>query len=447
MNRFVALWLAEPGLVPKLPRMKQILFALIAVCGVCGASAQSLVTENEEQYARSQAARADAIAAFRAGDLETAYSGMIRALEDRPSNTALLGNAIFLAAETNRLDEAIALNARHLALGVAPAGAIQAKLKEKLPADRWIAVEEKITALSKPVGAATKAGEIPTNYRLVEGVASDGEGGFFLSTVVSGAILFLDTDGKLAPILDGRPLGANSFFGLAYDKAENSLYATYGRVDQTPGHSTGEGKTGVLRIDVASKTVTGNWFLEGGTDGQQIAGIAISPAGRIFVSEAQSGNIYEVKSDSLKALETEKTFRSPQGMAFMGGFLWLVDYGRGLWKIDIAANQARLLPVPENVSLVGIDGLLNHNDRLIAIQNGVTPHRVIEINLDAKLDSVSGIKILVQNLDGFDEPTLGSSTAGGIVFVASSQWPKFAPGGEMRDGQTYNPTSIMLIKD
>lgn len=427
--------------------MKQIIFALITFCAAISATAQSLVTESDEQYARSQAARTDAITAFRAGDMETAYNGMIRALEDRPSNTALLGNAIFLAAETGRLNEAVTLNNRHLALDVAPVDAIQAKLKEKLPADRWAVIEKRITALSKPVGIAATVGEIPTEYKLVEGVASDGKNGFFLSTVVSGSILFKDVDGGLSLVLDGRPLGANSFFGLAYNKAENSLYATYGRVDQTPGHKAGEGKTGLLRINISSGEVTGNWFLPGGTDGQQIADIAISPEGRVFVSEAQSGKIYEVGANALKALETNKTFRSPQGMTFLDGSLWMVDYGRGLWKINTDSSEARLVPVPENVSLIGIDGLLTHRGKLVAIQNGVVPHRIIEINLDPGMETVSGIKVLAQNLDGFDEPTLGTSTAKGIVFVGSSQWPKFGPEGAIREGQTYNPTSIMLIKD
>ena len=427
--------------------MKQIILALLIHGAAQSAAAQPLITESEEQYARSQSARTEAITAFRSGDLDTAFTGMMRALEDRPSNTALLGNAMFLAAETGRLDDAVALNKRHLALGVAPAGAIQAKLKEKLPESDWTAIEQEIAALSTPVGNAATVAEIPTEYRLVEGVASDGKSGFFLSTVVSGSLLHMDASGELNLLLDGRPLEANSFFGIAYNRGEDSLYATYGRVDQTPGHETGAGKTGLLRVNVSTKEVTGNWSLPGGTDGKQIADIAISSTDQVFVSEAQSGNIYEVSNDTLKAVETNKTFRSPQGMAFLGGSLWMVDYGRGLWKINVETGETRLLPVPVDVSLIGIDGLLAHKGRLVAIQNGVTPHRIIEINLDEQRESVTAISVLAQSLKGFDEPTLGTSAESGIVFVASSQWPKFGPGGELRDGQTYNSTNIMLLRD
>ncbi len=425
--------------------MKKVLPALFALSISFGAVAQPLISETEEQYARSQVARTEAIAAFRSGDLETAYLGMMQALEDRPNNAALLGNAIFLAAETGKLEEAASLSKRYLAMGIAPGAGIQAKLKEKLPAGVWVGLEQNLQALLKPLGTASIVMEIPAEHRLVEGIAADQQGGYFLSTVVSGSLVHVTKGGEVDALLSSEPNAPRSFFGLAYSAKEQSLYATYGRVDQTPGHVAGEGKTGVLRISATTKEITGDWQLSGGTGSQQIADIAISPAGKIFVSEAQSGGVYEIEGDKLSPLETGKTFRSPQGMAFIGETLWMADYGRGLWKIAPDTNTATLMPVADDISLVGIDGLLAHKDTLFAIQNGVAPHRILRINVAD--NSVRDVEVLARNIVGFDEPTLGTSTHDGILIVASSQWPKFAPGGEMREGQSYDPTKIMLIRD
>lgn len=447
-KRFVATGLAYRVDPPKLRLMKQILCAVLSLGIATTATAQPFVTETEEQYARSQAARGEAIQAFRAGDLEKALAGMMRALEDRPTNTALLGNAIFLAAESGAIDETVALAQRYMALNVAPPAAIRAKMQEKLPPEKWDVLNQEMDVLTAASGAADMMFQVPQAHRLVEGIATDGEGGYFLSTVVSGTILKISQTGEVSVLAEGKDYQAHSFFGLAFDAASNSLYATYGRVDQTPDIPAGGGKTGVLKIDGTTGAVIGNWSLDGGTDGQQVADIAIDNTGKVIVSEAQSGVLYEVADDGLKSIETNASFRSPQGLAFLkDGTLMMADYGRGLWAISTNNGNARLLATPNTVSPIGIDGLLAHEGKLIAVQNGVSPHRIIEIGTDLQAGRVTGVKVLAQNLEGFDEPTLGTSTPDGVMFVASSQWPKFGEGGVVRDGQTYNPTNIMLIRD
>lgn len=428
--------------------MKQILCAVLSLGLAATATAQSFVTETEEQYARSQATRGEAIQAFRTGDLDEALAGMMQALKDRPTNTALLGNAIFLAAESGATDRTVALAQRYLKLNVAPPAAIRAKMQEKLPPETWTELEQEMDVLMAASGSADTMFQVPQAHRLVEGIAVDGAGGYFLSTVVSGTILKVDQAGEASVFAEGKSHEAHSFFGLAFDAANNSLYATYGRVEQTPDIPAGGGKTGVLKIDGTTGSVTGNWSLDGGTEGQQIADIAIDNTGRVVASEAQSGVLYELVDGGLRRIDTSATFRSSQGLAFLtDGTLIMADYGRGLWTINIDSGSAKLLATPNTVSLIGIDGLLAHKGKLIAVQNGVSPHRIIEIATDLQAGRVTGIEVLAQNLEGFDEPTLGTSTPEGVMFVAASQWPKFGENGVVREGQTYNPTNIMLIRD
>jgi len=411
-------------------------------------SGQAAVSETEAQYSRSQAVRGEAIAAFRAGELATALDLMKRALVDRPTNTALLSNALFLAVETGSIEDAADFANRFVALGLVPGAGVQAKMQEKLPAETWQQFSEKFGALIQPKGAAENLLSIPTNHKLVEGVATDGRGTYFLSTVVSNTILIVSPTGEISVLVNGKDHATGSFFGIAYSPQEHALYVTHGRVDQTIGMPEGEGQTGVMRIDPLSGEVTGDWPLPGGTENQQIADITVGPDGTVYASQAQSGGIYRINGEKLDKLDTGKQFRSPQGMAFLeNGTLLMADYGRGLWRINTTTSEANLVSVPPTISLIGIDGLLAHKGRLIAIQNGIAPQRVIEIELDDDRETVTGIKVLAQGLTDFDEPTLGASTPDGLVFVASSQWPKYAPGGLVVKDQTLKPTSILLLPD
>lgn len=417
----------------------------LPVSSLSPASARSIISETEEQYARSQAARSEAIAAFRAGDLTVALEGMKRALKDRPTNTALLSNALFLAAETDQTEDAVAFANQFLVLGLVPGAGIQAKMQEKFPEDVWQSFDKKFQDINQPIGSVDTLISVPTDHRLVEGIATDSNGAFFFSTVVSGTILTSGPDRNLSILVDGSDHATGSFFGIAYSAQESALYATYGRVDQTPNMPAGEGKTGVMRIDPKTGDITGDWMLPGGTESQQIADIAISHDGAVYVSEAQGGSVYKIAGNALEKLNTNKQFRSPQGLAFLGNSLMMADYGRGIWRINTATHEAKLLAVPSTISLIGIDGLLAHKGKLVAIQNGASPHRVIEIDLDSTHESIAGVTVLAQNLASFDEPTLGTSTANGIIIVAASQWPKYASGGVVREDQTVEPTSILML--
>ena len=73
----------------------------------------------------------------------------------------------------------------------------------------------------------------------------------------------------------------------------------------------------------------------------------------------------------------------------------------------------------------GIDGLYRHGNELIAIQNGIRPHRVVAFTLSADGRSVVSSRTLVSNLVEFDEPTLGVVHKDDFYFVANSHWNRF----------------------
>ena len=81
--------------------------------------------------------------------------------------------------------------------------------------------------------------------------------------------------------------------------------------------------------------------------------------------------------------------------------------------------------MPERTSAYGIDGLYRYGDELIAIQNGIRPHRVVAFTLSDDGGAVTASRVLAANLADFDEPTLGVVSGGDFYFVANSHWNRF----------------------
>lgn len=426
--------------------MRYIIIILLIAFGTVPSGAQTIIQETDAAFQHSQELRSDAIKAFRANDLNKAKALMMQALEHRPNSIAILGNAIFISAETGDATTAFELTKKLVTMGVNPAAAVQEKLKTILGPDEWHTLEETIKANAKPLGQAHTLTTIPANHRLVEGIAADNDGTFYFSTVVSGSLLKADTNGNTEVLYDGQSAGLGSFFGIAFNQITNTIFATFATINQTPKHDRNTSDTGVIEVDPITGKLLNKWVLPQGSDGHQIADIAISERGTVFVADAAGNALYKIKDSVLDSIPTTATFMNVQGIVARGeADLLVADYGRGLWRVNTNTGTAILYGVPNNVTVTGIDGLFVHNNRIIAIQNGTSPHRVLEVHLNDQQNIIISTTTLAQNLPIFDEPTLGTSTGDGFIFVASSQWPKFGEGGALREGTTLNPTTILKI--
>lgn len=140
-------------------------------------------------------------------------------------------------------------------------------------------------------------------------------------------------------------------------------------------------------------------------------------------------------------------FAAPQGIALTRDpkSLFVADYSRGLAHIDRATHEVTWLNPPSDATLVGIDGLTMVGDDLIAIQNGVRPHRVIRLGVDVLAKTVRKATILQMNHAHFDEPTLGVVVGKEFFYVANSQWGHFNKG-QLDSLDKLNAPVILKLK-
>lgn len=432
--------------LPSIKAMKQIFgFMLMLASTVYSVAASEPVFETNAQFEASQNARGEGLAAFRAGDHKAALAKMEQALLLRPGNTLILGYIAYLAAETGNLARAAEAATLFASAGQSPGRGIQGKLAEKLSAEVWAGIKEMFDANVAPKGRAAVHTSVAADVKLIEGIAVAPDGRTFVSSVVSGGIYSVSGE-SYSLLVSAKAHAMGSFFGITYNASHNSIFATYARVEQTPGHIAGEGTTGVAEFDAGTGALINNWVLEGSTNDHQIADILITHDHKIYVSDATGKAVYAIDSDKLMKLFDLPQSMSPQGIAELGGVLYMADWGRGIWRLDRNTNTATLLGRDRKTNLIGIDGLAARDGKLIAIQNGSNPHKVVAITLSTDGLSVAKLEVLAQSLSGFDEPTLGVSTPSGYYFVSGSQWPKFGKGGAVNEGAALNPTTVLKLQ-
>jgi hypothetical protein len=99
---------------------------------------------------------------------------------------------------------------------------------------------------------------------------------------------------------------------------------------------------------------------------------------------------------------------------------------------------------PGSTSL-GCDGIVWDRGAIIAVQNGVSPARVVRFVLDPSGTQFTRIDVLDQNFDVADEPTIGTIAGREFVYVANSQWDKHDAKGNSLAGKTLTPPKLLSV--
>ncbi len=276
----------------------------------------------------------------------------------------------------------------------------------------------------------TRAFVISEKGLVPEGVAYDPKTkSFFVSSIRHRKILRIGPDGKVTEFVSSARDGLRSAAGIRVDPARRTLWVASEAIpsmdgyvkDQPPSAAVFEYDvdTGKLRKEHVPPAAAG--------DPPGFDDLTVASAGRVYVNDGLHPRIWTIPpGGELSVFVENDALGGTQGLALSadGKILYASDY-RGLFAIDVATRRVRRLSVPPDLALNGIDGLVIHGSSLVAIQNGVRPHRVIQVDLAPDGVTVSGVRILVMNHDDLDEPTLGVVVGDTLYFTADSQGQKF----------------------
>jgi sugar lactone lactonase YvrE len=293
-------------------------------------------------------------------------------------------------------------------------------------------VVTRMAALRKEqvTSGAARAFTIPEKGFVAEGVAYDPvTKAFFVSSVRRRKIVRIDPRGRITDFVAAGRDGLRSALGMRVDPKRRTLWVASEAIPSMDGYRKGQPRAAaVFEYDVDSGRLRKEHLPSPGEgDAPGFDDLALAPDGSLFVNDGFNPRIWRLApGGELQVFLASDAFGGTQGMAVSedGKTLYFSDY-RGLFAVNVATRKVTPLGVPPDLALNGIDGLALSGGSLIAIQNGILPHRVIRLDLAPDGLTISRARILEMNHPDFDEPTLGVVEGGALYFSADSQGQKF----------------------
>ncbi|WP_338245127.1 SMP-30/gluconolactonase/LRE family protein [Aurantiacibacter hainanensis] len=288
-----------------------------------------------------------------------------------------------------------------------------------------------------PVAASHVAATIPAEALLPEGVAVLGDDRFAVTTVVSREVWMSDDAGWEASTF---PDAAN-LSGIAADTS--GMIIASGDLGMVA-----EGEevfAGLIALENDSRPVR-----IAAPEGVQLSDMAFFRDQTVYASDPLGGGVYrsDGMGEGLEALVPLGTLRSPQGIAPSedGSRLYVSDYRYGLAMIDTATGAVSRLAADIPVLLDGIDGLWLHVGELVAIQNGLSPMRIIALRLSADGTRITAMRVLERANPDWTEPLGGDIHEGALFYIGNGSWDLFEEGGKPKDGAELRATHIRRLE-
>lgn len=420
--------------------------AILAVAALLMASGLVAQAADSAQAARDHLRAANA--ALRSGDTTAVLEAAQRAVRAWPTQVAYRLTLARFAARAGRitlalqeLDTVIALGAGwgdedplHAALGGVPG---------------YPALHGRMLAAVAPLPRSRVLATLPDTMLHPEGITWDGaRRRFLVSSIRRREVVAVDLQGRMSVFIPPAQDGLDAVIGLAVDSAAGLLWLATRALPNEEGYAAAAaGRSALLAYDLASGALRRR--VDGA--GAGLGDLTLGPDGTVYLSDDVGRAIHRLRPGA-KALEAivrgDPLLRSPQGLALTpaGDRLYVADWSHGLLVVDLATSRVRSVPLAGVGTLLGLDGLVFAGPaRLVAVQNGLAPPRVVALTLDRAGDRVAQLEVLDRHLPLATEPTVGVVTGGALVYVANSPWANYDDAGTPLAGAAWAAPLLLRL--
>jgi len=299
-------------------------------------------------------------------------------------------------------------------------------------------IAKRLSANGEPISNATVAFRLSDPELLAEDVVWDApRKRFLISSVHQGKIIAVTEAGAAT---DFVPAGASwSIYGLAIDAKHNRLWATTAAGPEFTGFALADsGRSALLAYDLKSGKPLARYELTRDGKRHVLGDLAVGPDGTVYVTDSTGGGLYRLvwsKTAVLDTLVAPRTLGSPQMPAVTadGRGLFVADYPQGIYVVDLAERgTGRWIVKPHSLAATGLDGLYLYENRLIGIQNGTNPHRVVEMQLAPDSAQIVDWHVLEQATPELGEPNHGVVVGRDFYFIGNSGWDRVGEDGSFK---------------
>lgn len=435
--------------------MKRTILACVAALMLTSAAFADTLEDARNAVAKG-------LEAYKANDFAGAADQFQIAVDLRPDHPRYALNLAAASAKAGRADKAVAALNAYARMGLtAPIEGDEdfASLKGNAG---FTAALAKLADNAKPIGQVELRFSLPAEPFLAEGIAFDIlEGRLFVSSIRQAKVVVSPRDGGTISdfIPPGKILGG---YGMEVDQLRGWLWVVNNASPQveTVTAPAKRNDSAITAVSMTDGSVVYNAPLPSTDDTKAthvIGDLTTTGQGDIYATDSIAPNLYRIAggdpaggpSQTIETI-TNPAFHSLQGItvSILSERLVIADYSVGLHVMDLNTKAITTLKAPPGTTLLGIDGLVRFgaSNTLIAVQNGVSPYRILLINLNKDWSAIESVEVVAANLPEMGEPTLGVIAGNDFHFIGYSQWDRFGDDGAIKGSEPMAAPKVYTLR-
>ncbi len=389
--------------------------------------------------------------AYEAKDFTTYLALISQAAGLRPNHPRLLYYLAKAYALSGNRQEAVRLLERLAKMGMLTRLENDKEFEKQLPPSDFQNLKILFERNRQPLNNSSRAFTLPEKDLLTEGVAYDSVSKrFFVGSVRQRKILAVAENGKTSEFSSPQD-NLWSVLGMKVDEKRRLLWVCTTAFPQMLGFKkTDEGVSAIFKYDLKSGKLLKKYLLTNETGKHGLGDLVVAKNGVVLATDSVSPAIYRInpKSDEIEPFLVDKSFASLQGLTFAADekHLFVADYSMGIFRVEMATKKITRLAPDAQVVALGVDGLYFHQGKLIGVQNGVNPQRVVRFSLSRDNLRLTAAEALEANHADFNEPTLGVLVGQDFYFIANSQYEMVNEKGETPAPEKWREPVVLRLR-
>lgn len=319
---------------------------------------------------------------------------------------------------------------------------------------RWSQILARFERNRAPAGSASASFRIFIPTFIPEGLAYDGDtGSYYVGGAHERRIQRVTRAGTTDNFVLPGAGGLLAPLGLLADSRRRLLWVASAGIPEMKNAQADElGRAGIIAYDLDNGRVKRRSLLPEDGRKHRLDALVLGTQGMIYATDSAAGLIYrfDTARGQYTALTRPGELISPRGVALSDDkkTLYIADYTQGLYAYELDGGRLSRLDVAPDICVYGIEGLYVYDGGLLAVQNGIRPHRVVRFRLDETGRRVQHARVLAANLPEFDQPAQGVVVGRRFIFIANSQWNRFDQDHKLPpEEQLRSPVVLRLALD
>lgn len=316
----------------------------------------------------------------------------------------------------------------------------------------WDFIVEGYENNRKPKGAVSKAFTVSTDMPLTDAIAYDSSrDAFLVGSAKTGEVAIVQADGSLKTLVPAdKEHGQWSIFDVAVDAKRNKLWVASTALPHFQRFNPAKdvGKAGLFEYDLKTGKQL-NAFVSPQLEGQQffMSNLTVSPSGQVFVVDGPNDAFYTIEEGKLKRLLHSDNIGSMRDLAVSpdGKYVYIADHDYGLIGMNTQSGDIFGLGVGKGANIYGLEALVMEDDgHLLAVQNGMTPKRVVRLKLSNNRRGVSMVEPIAID-ESLNAPTLMAKKGKALYVIGNSQKGKYDAYGKLKQGASIDPVQVLKV--